>query len=88
MRKTGGNSGRERRIRGHASCLVKKQTEEAQRKREEVKKTWGWSGGAAKREKYRGRERRSKKNVESKNVASACHERRYHAFSVKLLIIE
>lgn len=51
MRKTGGNSGRERRIRGHASCLVKKQTEEAQRKREEVKKTWGWSGEAAKREK-------------------------------------
>lgn len=88
MRKTGENSGRERRIRGHASCLVKKQTEEAQRKREEVKKTWGWSGEAAKREKYRGRERRSKKNVESKNVASACHERRYHAFSVKLLIIE
>lgn len=61
MRKTGGNSGRERRIRGHASCLVKKQTEEAQRKREEVKKTWGWSGEAAKREKYRGRERRFKK---------------------------
>lgn len=63
MRKTGGNSGRERRIRGHASCLVKKQTEEAQRKRkrEEVKKTWGWSGEAAKREKYGGRERRSKK---------------------------
>lgn len=63
MRKTGGNSGRERRIRGHASCLVKKQTEEAQRKREEVKKTWGWSGEAAKREKYRGRERRSKKKM-------------------------
>lgn len=61
MRKTGGNSGRERRIRGHASCLVKKQTEEAQRKREEVKKTWGWSGEAAKREKYGGRERRFKK---------------------------
>lgn len=88
MRKTGGNSGRERRIRGHASCLVKKQTEEAQRKREEVKKTWGWSGEAAKREKYGGRERRFKKNVESKNVACTCHERRYHAFSVKLLIIE
>lgn len=79
MRKTGGNSGRERRIRGHASCLVKKQTEEAQRKREEVKKTWGWSGEAAKREKYRGRERRSKINVESKNVACTCHERRCHA---------
>lgn len=88
MRKTGKNSRRERRIRGHASCLVKKQTEEAQRKREEVKKTWGWSGEAAKREKYRGRERRSKINVESKNVACTCHERRYHAFSVKLLIIE
>lgn len=87
MRKTGENSGRER-IRGHPSCLVKKQTEEAQRKREEVKKTWGWSGEAAKREKYRGRERRSKINVESKNVACTCHERRYHAFSVKLLIIE
>lgn len=67
---------------------MKKQTEEAQRKREEVKKMWGWSGEAAKREKYRGRERRFKKNVESKNVACTCHERRYHAFSVKLLIIE
>lgn len=40
---------------------MKKQTEEAQRKREEVKKTWGWSGEAAKREKYGGRERRFKK---------------------------
>lgn len=49
---------------------------------------WGWFGEVVKWEKYRGRERRFKKNVESKNVVSICYERCYYVFSVKLLIIE
>lgn len=68
--------------------------EEAQRKREEVKIFFFRRRGVGLVRRQNGRsteEERGglkKKNVESKNVACTCHERRYHAFSVKLLIIE
>lgn len=61
MRKTGGKQ--RKREKNKRTCILSGEEANGRSSEEERggEKTWGWSGEAAKREKYGGRERRFKK---------------------------